>query len=123
MNRIVRSSITIALLGAIAAFAALPAQAEDGRTGALLGGVAVGAVGGVLLGQALANHPAPPPRYIEPAPVAYDPYFDELRHLHAGCDRGSRRACITFGEFIGVHKEREDMWRHTYPEFFQWDGY
>ena len=78
----------------------------------------------VLFGRPkLANHPAPPPRYIEPAPVAYDPYFDELRHLHAGCDRGSRRACIAFGEFIGVHKEREDMWRHTYPEFFQWDGY
>jgi len=113
-------------LGAALALAAAPARAEDGRTGALLGGVAVGAVGGVLLGQALANHPAPPPpRYVEPAPapVAYDPYFDQLDHLHAGCDRGSRRACIAFGELIGMHKDREDMWRHRYPDFFYWDAY
>jgi hypothetical protein len=114
----VRSSLCAVALCAASAFVTVPASAADGRTGAFLGGAAVGAVGGVLLGQALAPRPAP-----RPAPVVYDPYYDQLSSLHAGCDRGSRLACIRFGEFLGAHHEREAEWRRTHPDFFRWDGY
>ena len=116
--------LSAAILCVTTALAVTPASAGDGRTGAFVGGAALGAVGGVLLGQALADRPAPPPRpapVYEPAPVAYDPYIDRLDRLHAGCDRGDRRACVQFGEMIGAHRERVAEWRRTHPDFFEWE--
>lgn len=125
MSAMIRTSLSVAVLCACVTVSGTPASAADGRTGAFVGGAALGAVGGVLLGQALTNRPPPPPPPViyEPAPVAYDPYFDQLRRLHADCDDGSRRACIAFGEFIGEHREREAQWRRAHPDFFRWDDY
>jgi hypothetical protein len=117
------------------------ASAKDGKNAALLGGLAAGTVGGVLLGKALQDdqaqaQPAPQPVYEQPAPpqpvyrpppqpapVAYDPDMDQLARLHDGCDNGSRRACIQFGIMIGQHREREAQWRRSHPDYFQWDSY
>ena len=124
MSVMIRFSLPVAALCVCAALSSTPVSAADGRTGAFVGGAALGAVGGVLLGQALADRPAPPPPPVyRPAPVVYDPYFSQLDRLHADCDAGSRRACIAFGEFIGEHKEREAMWRRTHPDLFRWDDY
>ncbi len=105
------------------------AQAGD-RTGALLGGLAVGAVGGAIIGSALAQ---PRPVYAPPQPVyvaappqpiyvqaAPDPYGDRLSHLHAGCDNGNRGACIQFGILIGEHKEHVAEWRRSHPDYFDY---
>jgi len=109
------------------------ASAKDGKNAALLGGLAAGTVGGVLLGKALQGdqaqaQPAPQPVYQQPAPpqpatAAYDPDMDQLARLHDGCDNGSRRACIQFGIMIGQHREREAQWRRSHPDYFQWDSY
>jgi hypothetical protein len=121
LNAIMRFPIPMVALCLCSAVAGAPASAADGRTGAFVGGAALGAVGGVLLGQALANRPPPPPVVVQPAPVVYDPYFSQLDRLHADCDDGSRRACIAFGEFIGEHREREAQWRRMHPDLFRWD--
>lgn len=123
MSVMMRFSLPVAALCLSAALVATPASAADGRTGAFVGGAALGAVGGVLLGQALADRPPPPPPVVRPAPVIYDPYFSQLDRMHADCDAGSRRACIAFGEFIGEHREREAEWRRMHPELFHWEDY
>lgn len=119
-----------------AACAAQPADAKNGRNGALLGGAAVGVVGGVLLNQALQGNAqaAPPPErvYVEPAPPppvyverqpAYDPVYDRAARLHDGCDAGDRRSCIEFGILIGQNRERQASWKRRNSEMFAWDNY
>lgn len=116
------------------------AQAKD-NTAAILGGVAAGALGGVVLSNVLNNHPAPPPPpptpvYVRPAPVVEvvepaprpamrtvvaSPYDDEAFSLKEACDDGSKRACIRFGIMIGKHKERVASWRRTHPDFFSYE--
>ena len=56
-----------ALVGAIVVSAAGSASARDGRNAAMLGGAALGVIGGVALGAALASPPPPPP--YRPRPV------------------------------------------------------
>ncbi|WP_448949904.1 hypothetical protein [Labrys neptuniae] len=118
--------LSASMLCVLAALATTPASAGDGRTGAFVGGAALGAVGGVLLGKALADRPEPPPPapapVYEPAPVAYDPYLDRLHRLHEDCDDGSKRACVQFGEMIGAHRERVAAWRRAHPDYFEWDN-
>ena len=101
------------------------AQAGD-HTGALLGGIAVGAVGGAIIGSALAQprpapvylaSPPPPPR-IYAQPVVADGFDDQLFRLHSACDGGNRGACIRFGVLIGEHRERVADWRRSHPDFF-----
>jgi hypothetical protein len=117
------------------------AQAKD-NTAAILGGVAAGALGGVVLGNVLSNHQAPPPppapvpTYVRPAPtveviepaprpvvrtVVASPYDDEAYGLKEACDNGSKRACIRFGIMIGKHQERVATWRRTHPDFFSYE--
>lgn len=112
------------------------AQAGD-KLGAVLGGVAVGTVGGVLLGSALSQQarprpvylqPAPPPptvEYVEPAPrrvVAVRSSFDDEAYgLHARCDDGDRHACVRFGIIIGQHRERVADWRRSHPDYFSYE--
>lgn len=115
------------------------AQARD-NTAAILGGVAVGALGGVALSNVLNNHPAPPPPptpvYVRPAPtvevvepaprpvvrtVVASPYDDQAYDLKEACDSGSKRACIRFGIMIGKHQERVAGWRRTHPDFFSYE--
>ena len=133
----IKSSIAAALLAAALAGASLtlpvPAQAKDGRTGAALGGLAVGAVGGVLLGQALAGQQqaVPEPVEAEPEPVYQaprplvvnaDPSFRRAQRLRRACDDGSRDSCIRFGIIIGQNREREAQWRRDSPDMFAWDA-
>jgi hypothetical protein len=122
LSAMIRFSVPVLAVCLFFSLAGAPASAANGRTGAFVGGAALGAVGGVLLGQALANRPPPPPVVVQPAPVVYDPYFSQLDRLHADCDDGSRRACIAFGEFIGEHREREAQWRRMHPDLFRWDN-
>ena len=122
-----------AALAAALCAAPLSAEAKDGRNAAALGGLAVGAVGGVLLGQALSGQdaaPAPAPVEVEPEPVPVrrplpvvedDPSFRKAMHLRQACDDGSRRACIRFGIIIGQNREREAQWRRQSPDMFAWD--
>lgn len=141
-----RALSAAALAGLILGTGALTesAAAKSGRNGALLGGVAAGVVGGVLLNQAIQGHaqaapdpvyvePAPPPArrvyvepqpvYVRPAPPPYDPDLDRAERLHDGCDEGDRRACINFGILIGQHRERQADWRRRQPDMFAWDRY
>lgn len=130
MKRIVAAAMVVATLGCGTA------QAKD-NTAAILGGVAAGALGGVVLGNVLRNQ-APPPRpapvYVRPAPtvevvepapavrtVVASPYDDEVFGLKEACDSGSRRACIRFGIMIGKHQERVATWRRTHPDFFSYE--
>ena len=133
----IRHSISAALVAATLAGASLaipvPAQAKDGRTGALLGGLAVGAVGGVLLGHAIAGQqqeaapppePVPEPVYAEPEPVyqpPVDPTYRKAQRLRRECDDGIRESCIRFGIIIGQNREREAQWRRQSPDMFAWD--
>jgi hypothetical protein len=111
------------------------AQAKD-NTAAILGGVAAGALGGVVLGNVLRNQAPPPPpapvyvrpvptvEVVEPAPVrtvVASPYDDEAFNLKQACDSGSRHACIRFGILIGKHQERVATWRRTHPDFFAYE--
>lgn len=145
-----RAAVPLLVL-ALASSLAAPAEAKSGRNAALLGGLAVGAVGGAILGNALSNNdadeddapppppaprrvyvapqpvyvapPPPPPRYV-PAPVrpaAYD-YDDQAFRLHDACDDGDRRSCVRFGILIGQHRERQAEWRRTHPDFFDWEN-
>lgn len=109
------------------------AQAGD-RLGAVLGGVAVGTVGGVLLGSALSAHARPAPVYA-PAPDVLDeveapprriviersPWDDQATRLHDRCDDGDRHACIRFGILIGQHREHMAAWRRSHPDFFSYE--
>ncbi len=79
MSVMIRSCLSAAIIATAAAMATVPASAADGRNGAFVGGAALGAVGGVLLGSALANHDR---YYDEPPPVpVYEPacYFERRR--------------------------------------------
>ncbi|MDQ0468280.1 hypothetical protein [Labrys wisconsinensis] len=129
MSRTITLAAALALAVAGAPLlAAAPAAAADGRNAAFVGGLAAGAVGGVLLGQALAPQPvyaAPAPVYAAPppTPVAYDPYFDQMTRLHMACDAGNRSACVHFGVIIGEHREKMAEWRRLHPDFFTWERY
>ena len=101
------------------------AHAGD-HTGALLGGLAVGAVGGAIIGSALSQQRpayapvpayAPPPQRIE---VEASPYDDQLERLHEDCFDGSKGACIRFGILIGQHREHVAMWRRSHPDYFSY---
>ncbi len=98
------------------------AQARD-QTGAILGGLAVGAVGGAILGSALSqSRPAPTVYYAAPPQrvVVVDPFEDRLSNLHADCDAGDRHACIRFGILIGQHQERVADWHRSHPDYFNY---
>ena len=115
----VAAALALALAGAPLLTAA-PAAAAEGRNAAFVGGLAAGTVGGVLLGQAIAQpRPvyAPPP----PTPVVYDPYFDQMTRLRMACDNGNRAACIRFGVIIGEHREKVAEWRRMHPDYFAWE--
>ena len=113
-----RKAIATALV--VSTLACGVAQARD-QTGAILGGLAVGAVGGAILGSALAQ-PRPPVVYAAPPQrvVVVDAYEDRLSQLHAGCDQGDRHACIRFGILIGQHQERVADWHRSHPDFFNY---
>ena len=92
----------------------------------MLGGLAVGAVGVAILGNALAQ-PRQAPVYLAPPPpaprVVYvqpagDPFESRMSLLHDACDDGDRHACIKFGIIIGQHQERVADWRHIHPDYF-----
>src|SRR5947208_3582996 len=117
---------TIATGLAVATLACGTAQAGD-HTGAILGGVAIGAVGGAILGSALSQPrpaavyvapPPPPPAPVYVQPVAVDPFSSQLDRLHGACDAGNRNACIRFGVLIGQHQERVAEWRRARPNYF-----
>lgn len=113
-----------------------PAEARD-KTGAILGGAAVGLAAGAILGSALNQQPrpapvyvqpsAPPPatvEYVEPAPrrvVVVDHFEDEASRLHMACDDGNRHACIRFGILIGQHRERIAQFRRAHPDYFSYE--
>jgi hypothetical protein len=94
-------SLKKSIAGGIAALAvtatlfagSAPAQAHDGRNGALIGGLLVGAlIGGALASEAQAYEPAPVYRshYRD---AAYDGYGDEgyryvPAHRYRNCDHG-----------------------------------
>ena len=127
-------TLIAATLAALLCGLPLCAEAKDGRNGAALGGLAVGAVGGLLLGQALSGQdaaPAPAPVEVEPEPVPVrrplpvvdeDPSFRKAMRLRRACDDGSRQACIRFGIIIGQNREREAEWRREEPDMFAWDN-
>ena len=128
-----RKTVGIAMV--LATLGCGAAQAGD-HTGALLGGLAVGAAGGAILGAALSQpHPAPvyvaapppsprtvyvapPPRTVYVQPVRVSPYDDQMAALHGACDAGDRHACIRFGVLIGEHRERVADWRRMHPDYF-----
>ena len=137
----IRTAFAVALIAAALPMSA--AEAKDGRNAAAAGGLAVGAVGGLLLGNALSNaqpqpvyqQPAPvyvqpqptyvqpQPTYVQPAPVRYvDPAWSRLDRLRMQCDDGSRNACIRFGMILGQNREREAQWRRARPDFYAWDN-
>ena len=128
MSLAFRAAGFAALVAVSAGVFAAPARAENGRNGALLGGVAAGLVGGVLLDRALqGGRPQPTydpqPTYSVPRPVRVveDPYIPRMSSLKAACDDGDTNACIRFGIIIGQHKERESQWRRQHPDMFAWD--
>ena len=77
LKKIVSASLVAATLAAASLAATGPAEARYGRHGAIIGGAALGLLGGAMLGAAMApryyDEPdyyyAPPPRrvYVEPA--------------------------------------------------------
>ncbi|WP_438344540.1 hypothetical protein [Methylorubrum populi] len=77
LSVLARKGVCASLLGA-ALLSAAPAQARDGRNGALIGGAAAGVIGGLAVG-ALLNGAAPPPPpparrvYVEEEPVYVAP--------------------------------------------------
>ena len=133
-NPLTSRTLIAATLAALLCGLPLCAEAKDGRNGAALGGLAVGAVGGLLLGQALQGQdaaPAPAPVEVEPEPVPVrrplpvvdeDPSFRKATRLRRACDDGSRQACIRFGIIIGQNREREAQWRREEPDMFAWDN-
>ena len=119
-----------ALIAVSATAVCLPAQAEKGRNAALLGGLAAGVAGGVLLDRAIQGSQAQPapvvydrqPTYVVRRPVVVeDPYFPRMSGLKAACDDGDTHACIRFGILIGQHREREAQWRRQHPDMFAWE--
>ena len=131
-------SISCRIVGFAALFALssswiAPAHAEDGRHRNLLGGLAVGLVGGVLLDRAIQGSPGQPvavqpvydpqPTYsvVRPVRVVEDPYLPRMSSLKMACDDGDTNACIRFGIIIGQHKEREAQWRRYHPDMFAWE--
>lgn len=64
LSALVIVTMSMPLTGALS-----PAAAGDGR---VVAGVAGGFLGGLLLGNALAPRPVPPPAYYAAAPVYYD---------------------------------------------------
>ena len=125
--------------GALASILACgQAQAGD-KFGAVLGGAAVGAVGGVLLGSALSARAQPAPAYYAPprrptvveveedvpvrrrVVVERNPWDDRAFRLHERCEDGDRHACIRFGVLIGQHRERVAEWRRDHPDFFTYE--
>lgn len=73
----IRNSLTATLLALTVAGTSLAsvgaAEARDGRNGAFAAGAGLGAVGGLLLGGALAQPRYAEPVYVEPAPVYVEP--------------------------------------------------
>lgn len=111
------------------------AEARD-RLGAVLGGAAIGAVGGVILGSALSARAAPAPVYLDQPPrrvtveevdppvrrvVEHSPWDDRAYDLHERCDTGDRHACVRFGILIGQHRERVAEWRRSHPDYFSYE--
>ena len=84
-----------ALVGALIVTAAGSASARDGRNAALLGGAALGAIGGVALGAALASPPPPPPPYYRPRPV----YVEEAPPPGPVCHYEQRKQWLNEVEF------------------------
>lgn len=134
MSSVVRFTGLAAALALSAATICLPAHAENGRNGALLGGIGVGLVGGVLLDRAIQGSQQKPqpivarpvydpePTYVVRRPVVLeDPYIPRMSSLKSACDEGDTHACIRFGILIGQHKEREAQWRHQHPDMFAFE--
>lgn len=128
---------TIVVAGVIASTLACGAAEARGRLGAVLGGAAIGAVGGVILGSALSARAAPVPVYADPPPprrvtveevdvpvrrvVEHSPWDDRAYDLHERCDAGDRHACVRFGILIGQHREHVAEWRRTHPDYFSYE--
>ena len=76
LKKILASALVLATIAGASVATTGTAEARDGRNGAFAGGAAVGAIGGLLLGGALANRdryyddgyyePAPQPVYVQP---------------------------------------------------------
>lgn len=82
--RLVRHGFRAALVAAVLVAAAGSADARNGRNAAAIGGAALGVLGGVALGAALASPPPPPPRPIyveEPRPVYVRPVAGPVCHF------------------------------------------
>ena len=127
---------SLAAIVAIAGALCAPAQAAEGRNGAVAAGLAAGVIGGVILDRTLLNGGQPQqapvaaqPVYVDPQPtyavrpvrVAPDPYFNRMSGLKAQCDDGDTRACIRFGIIIGEHRERQAAWRRQSPDLFDYE--
>lgn len=127
---------TIVVAGVIVSTIACGAADARDRLGAVLGGAAIGAVGGVILGSALSARAAPAPVYLEPPtpqrvtveevePVRHvverSPWDDRAFDLHERCDAGDRHACVRFGILIGQHREHVAEWRRSHPDYFSYE--
>lgn len=130
---------SVAAIVAIAGALCAPAQAAEGRNGAVAAGLAAGVLGGVILDRTLLNggQPQQPevqpvqarPVYIDPQPtyvvrpvrVVPDQYMTRASGLKAQCDDGDTRACIRFGIVIGEHRERQAQWRRQNPDMFDYE--
>lgn len=58
-KKFVTATIAALSIAAVVALSAAPAEARNGRKGALLGGIAAGLVGAAILGNAARSQPAP----------------------------------------------------------------
>jgi hypothetical protein len=45
----------------------------------------------------------------------------EMLGLRDLCNKGDRKACVRFGEFLGEAKERHAEWRKTHPDWWWWE--
>ncbi len=90
-----------ALVGVVLVGAAGTADARDGRNGALLGGAALGVLGGVALGTALASPPPPPAPAYRPRPVYVEeePVYVAPRRRGPVCHFERRKEWINDVEF------------------------
>jgi hypothetical protein len=143
-------SAAVLIIGITVASLSMSAQAKDGKNTAFVGGLAAGALGGVLIDKALNNYddgqdvdapPAPRPRLaprpaVRPSPYndySYDPQppppsqdgqaLDSFYQLRRGCMNWDRKACILMGMFLGEHRAQQAAWRRAHPDYFDWNNY
>lgn len=99
-KRIATIAMTTAGVLAMPTTISTPAQARDGFNGALVGGLAAGALlGGAIAGRGYAFAPR---SYYEPAPVYVGP-----RYIEPDCYVTKRPIFNRWGEFVGHTRVRE----------------